>query len=207
MAHLHLPGYMDRVLTRLFSVQVLYSFAFRGGQLCTGARVHCLWECFHWIFAAVACFFEKGERYIQGYSKWLSGFQQLVIHNTLEIAVHVFLFNRTTLQVFVTYLTGALYVHPLWFYKHQHDNRFRFKLSVASQRWWCQWRFWCTHVISFYGVMSRIKFMFLLFPQVSRNWRYESEPPLKPSLLTCYKQLGTNSIIVLMFVESQMVHI
>jgi hypothetical protein len=24
-----------------------------------------------------------------------------------------FLFNRTTLQVFVTYLTGALYVHPL----------------------------------------------------------------------------------------------
>jgi len=34
-----------------------------------------------------------------------------------------FLFNRTTLQVFVTYLTGALYVHPLWFYKHQHNNR------------------------------------------------------------------------------------
>jgi len=37
--------------------------------------------------------------------------------------------------------------------------------------------------------------------------RYESEPPLKPSPLTCYKQLGTNSIIVLMFVESQRVHI
>ena len=52
------------------------------------------------------------------------------------------------------------------------------------------------HVISFYGVTSRIRFMFLLFPQVSRNWRYESEPPLKPSPLTC----GTNSIIVLMFV-------
>ena len=41
-------------------------------------------------------------------------FLQLVIHNTLEIGVCVFfLFNRTTLQVFVTYLTGALYVHPL----------------------------------------------------------------------------------------------
>ena len=26
-------------------------------------------------------------------------------------------------QVFVTYLTSALYVHPLWFYKHQHDNQ------------------------------------------------------------------------------------
>ena len=45
---------------------------------------------------------------IQGYSKWLSGFWQLVIHNTLEIGVYVFfLFNRTTLQVFVTYLIGA----------------------------------------------------------------------------------------------------
>ena len=34
--------------------------------------------------------------------------------------MYFFLFNRTTLQVFVTYLTGALYVHPLDFYKHQH---------------------------------------------------------------------------------------
>jgi len=63
------------------------------------------------------------------------------------------------------------------------------------------------HVISFYGVTSGIRLMFLLFPQVSRNWRYESEPPLKPSTLTCCKQFGTNSIIVLMFVESQTVHI
>jgi len=53
-----------------------------------------------------------------------------------------FLFNRTTLQVFVTYFTGALYVHPLWFYKLLHDNRVRFKLFVACQRWWFQWRFW-----------------------------------------------------------------
>ena len=52
-----------------------------------------------------------------------------------------FLFNRTTLQVFVIYLTGALYVHPLWFYKHQHDNRVRSKLFVPCQRWWFQWRF------------------------------------------------------------------
>jgi len=59
------------------------------------------------------------------------------------------------------------------------------------------------HVISFYGVTPRIRFMFLLFLQVSQNWRYESEPSLKPSPLTCYKQFETNSIIVLMFVESQ----
>ena len=52
-----------------------------------------------------------------------------------------FLFNRITLQVFVTCLTGALYVHPLWFYRHQHDNRVRSKLFVACQRWCFQWRF------------------------------------------------------------------
>jgi hypothetical protein len=48
-----------------------------------------------------------------------------------------FLFNRTTLQVFVTYLTCSLYVHPLWFYKHQHDNPVRstqnaFSMPVAA---------------------------------------------------------------------------
>jgi len=69
----------------------------------------------------------------------------------------------------------------------------------------CHTQYTC--VISFYGVASRIRFMSPLFPQVSRKWRYESEPPLKPSTLTCYKQFGTNSIIVLMFVESQRVHI
>ena len=53
-----------------------------------------------------------------------------------------FLFNITTLQVFVTYLTAAVYVHPLWFYKHQHDNQVRSKLFVASQRWWFQLPFW-----------------------------------------------------------------
>ena len=31
-------------------------------------------------------------RIIQGYSKWLSGFWQLVIHNTLQIGVYVFFF-------------------------------------------------------------------------------------------------------------------
>jgi len=53
-----------------------------------------------------------------------------------------FKFNRTTLQVSVTYLTGALYVRLLWFYKHQLDNRVRSKLSVAWQRWRFQWPFW-----------------------------------------------------------------
>ena len=41
---------------------------------------------------------------------------------TWDSSISVFLFNRTTLQVFVTYLTGALNAHPLWFYKHQQDN-------------------------------------------------------------------------------------
>ena len=47
--------------------------------------------------------------------------------------MYFFLFNRTTLQVLVTYLTEALYMHPLWFYKHQHENRVRSKLFVACQ--------------------------------------------------------------------------
>ena len=55
--------------------------------------------------------------------------------------------------------------------------------------------------------LSHILQVLYTWPFVSRNWRYESEAPMKPSLLTCYKQFGTNSIIVLMFVESQRVHI
>ena len=61
---------------------------------------------------------------------------------TWDTSICIFLFNRTTLQVFVTYLIGALYVHPLWFYKHQHYNRVRSKLFVACQRWWFQWPVW-----------------------------------------------------------------
>ena len=61
---------------------------------------------------------------------------------TWEWSICIFLFNRTTLQVFVTYLTGALYVHPLWFYKHQHDNPVCSKLFVACQQWRFHWRFW-----------------------------------------------------------------
>jgi hypothetical protein len=41
-----------------------------------------------------------------------------VIHNTLEIGVYVFFY-----LIFVTYLRDALHVHPLLFYKHQHDNQ------------------------------------------------------------------------------------
>ena len=61
---------------------------------------------------------------------------------TWDRSTCIFLFNRTTLQVFVTYLTGALYVHHLWFYKHQHDNRVHSNLSVAHQWCWFHWRFW-----------------------------------------------------------------
>jgi len=60
---------------------------------------------------------------------------------TWDRSICIFLFNRTTLQVFVTYISGALYVHPLWLYKHQHDNRVRSKPFVACQRWWFKRRF------------------------------------------------------------------
>jgi hypothetical protein len=62
---------------------------------------------------------------------------------TCDSSICIFFFFWTTLQVFVTYLTGALYVqHPLWFYKHQHDNRVRSRLFVACHWWWFQWLFW-----------------------------------------------------------------
>jgi len=69
---------------------------------------------------------------------------------TWDRSICIFLFNRTTLQVFVTYLTGALYVHPLWFYKHQHHSWVHSKLFVACQRWWSQWRFWFVPSVSGY---------------------------------------------------------
>ena len=61
---------------------------------------------------------------------------------TWDSSICIFLFNRTTLQVFVTYVTGALYLHPLWFHKNQHENQFRSELFVACQRRWFQWQFW-----------------------------------------------------------------
>jgi len=83
-------------------------------------------------------------------SVWNTGLFEMIvgvlttchIQYTWDTSICISLFNRTTLQVSVTHLTGALYVHPLWFYKHQHDNRVRSKLSVACQRWWFQWRLW-----------------------------------------------------------------
>jgi len=69
------------------------------------------------------------------------GFNNLSHQYTWVSSICIFLFNRTTFQVFVTYLTGALYVHHLWFYKQQHDNRVRSKLFVACQWWRLQWRF------------------------------------------------------------------
>ena len=61
---------------------------------------------------------------------------------TWHSSICIFLFNRTTLPVFATYRIGALYVHPLWFYKHQHDNQVHSILFVACQLWWFEWRFW-----------------------------------------------------------------
>ena len=55
---------------------------------------------------------------------------------TWDRSMSIFFYLIEQHSKFVTYLTGALYVHHLWFYKHQHDNPVRSKLSVACQRWW-----------------------------------------------------------------------
>ena len=41
---------------------------------------------------------------------------------TWDSSICFLLFNRTTLPVYVTYLTGALYVHPLWFYRINRND-------------------------------------------------------------------------------------
>ena len=95
-----------------------------------------------------------------------------------------FLFNRTTLPVFVTYLTGALYVHPLWFYKHQHDNRDRSKLFVACQWWWFQWRFWFVQE-------ERICW--------AAEWIYRVIQMIVGVLTTCHTQHTWNSSICIFY--------
>ena len=99
-----------------------------------------------------------------------------------------FFFNRTTLPVFVTYLTGALYLHTLWFYKHQHDNPVRSKLSVACQRWWFVWRFWFVPSVPGYTytpcVFCHCAYHLRMelsdggfFPNLVRNCRWTIVPP------------------------------
>jgi len=58
--------------------------------------------------------------------------------------------------------------------------------------------------VFFYDVRCAVVMHFSAWSAVYQNG---GEPPLKPSPLICYKQFGTNSIIVLMCVELQMVHI
>jgi len=58
--------------------------------------------------------------------------------------------------------------------------------------------------VFFYGVRCAVVMHFSAWSAVYQDG---GEPPLKPSPLTCYKQFGRNSIIVLMFVESQRMHI
>jgi len=105
---------------------------------------------------------------------------------TWDSSICIFLFNRTTLQVFVTYLTGSLYVHSWWFYKHQHDNRVRSKLSVACQRWWFQWRFWFlpsvpgyTRTLVSWNCAYHLRMELLdvgCFPNLVRNCRWTIVP-------------------------------
>jgi len=58
--------------------------------------------------------------------------------------------------------------------------------------------------VFFYDVRCAVVMHFSAWSAVYQDG---GELPLKPSPLTCYKQFGTNSIIVFMFVESQRVHI
>ena len=103
----------------------------------TSLSVSILWRIFVCVYIYIYIY-----THTQRYSKWLSGFSQLVIHNTPHSP------DATLCDFFLWgYVKDQVYVPPL----------------------------------------------------------PTSIPELK--VVTCYKQFGTNSIIVLMFVESQTVHI
>jgi len=57
--------------------------------------------------------------------------------------------------------------------------------------------------VFFYDVQCAVVMYFSAWSAVYLDG---GKPLMKSSPLTCYKQFGTNSIIVLTFVESQMVH-
>jgi len=108
---------------------------------------------------------------------------------TWDRSMCIFLFNRTTLQVFVTYLTGALYVHHLWFYKQQHDNRVRstqnaFSLPFAAILVNCapsgEMRNYCTpHIIkeNFENILIH-RCNYVLLSQVYCIWQVVKTPTI-----------------------------
>ena len=51
---------------------------------------------------------------------------------TWDRSVCIFYLIEQHSKFFFTYLTGALYVHALWFYKHQHDHRVRSTQNAFS---------------------------------------------------------------------------
>ena len=66
------------------------------------------------VYVAVDLNYPKIYRMYRVIQNDCRGFNNLsyTVHLRLEY-MYFFLFNRTTLQVFITYLTAALYVHPL----------------------------------------------------------------------------------------------
>jgi len=108
---------------------------------------------------------------------------------TWDSSICIFLFNRTTLQFFVTYLTGTLYVHPLWFYKHKHDNRVRsiqnaFSLPFAAILVNCapsgEMHNYCTpHVVKEnYGNFLIHRCNYILLSQVYCVWQVVKTPTI-----------------------------
>ena len=119
---------------------------------------------------------------------------------TWDSSICISLFNRTTLQVFVTYLTGALYVHPLWFYKHQHDNRVRstqnaFSLPFAAILVNCapsgeMHNYWTPHIIKEnFENFSIHRCNYILLSQVYCVWQVVKPPTIILNNPVFYEQL------------------
>jgi len=88
---------------------------------------------------------------IQGYSKLLSEFYQLVTHNILEIGVCVFIYLIEQHSKFLLRTLQVLYMCTLCDPTNINTIiEFVPKLYVACQGWWFQWRFWFVPLVPGY---------------------------------------------------------
>jgi len=91
------------VITFMFCVQLGIEYIFCSRSISNLLR----FNFFYSKFIAYTGLFEMTVRVLTTY----------YTQYTSDSSICIFLFNRTTLPVFVAYLTGALYVHRLWFYR------------------------------------------------------------------------------------------
>jgi len=132
------------IFTYIYIYMYIYTYIYVCTCIYTTVYIHVYTHTYIYIYMYMytyICIYIHIYMYIRVYIRQYTGLFKMIVEvlttchtqYTWYSSICIFLFNRTTLPVFVTYLTGVLYVHPLWFYYHQYENRVRSKLFVACQ--------------------------------------------------------------------------